>query len=144
VLERRWLDPDSFLAGYGLAQALPSPVAGFAAFVGARQTYGPAGVTGGLIALFAISLPSLLLVTGVLPFWDRLKREGWARGLSAGVGATVVGVLAAAAWDPVLLMTVRHPADWALVIAAFVFLQVAKLPPWLVVIGFALATGLLL
>ena len=39
---------------------------------------------------------------------------------------------------------VRQPADWALVIAAFVFLQVAKLPPWLVVGGFALATGLLL
>ena len=34
-------------------------------------------------------------------------------------------------------------ADWALVAAAFVFLQVARLPPWLVVTGFALATGLL-
>lgn len=144
IVDRRWLDHEAFLAGYGVAQALPGPLFSFAAFVGARQTYGPSGVTGGLIALFAIYLPSLLLITGVLPFWDRLKREGWARGLMAGVCATVVGVLAAALWDPVLSDTVRHPADWALVIAAFVFLQVAKLPPWLVVIGFALATGLLL
>ena len=144
VVDRRWLDQQTFLAGYGFVQALPGPLFSFAAFVGARQTYGPSGLTGGLIALFAIFLPSLLLVTGVLPFWDRLKREGWARGLMAGVGATVVGILAAALWDPVLVTTIRQPADWALVIAAFVFLQVAKLPPWLVVIGFALATGLLL
>ena len=96
------------------------------------------------MALVAIFLPSLLLVVGVLPFWDRLKREGWARGVLAGVGATVVGLLAAALWDPVLMETVKRPADWALVAAAFVFLQVAKMPPWLVVIGFAVATGLLL
>ena len=35
-------------------------------------------------------------------------------------------------------------ADWALVAAAFVFLQVAKLPPWLVVVGFAVATAVFL
>ena len=43
-----------------------------------------------------------------------------------------------------LTQTVRNPADWALVAAAYVFLAVAKLPPWLVVAGFALATGLFL
>ncbi|HEX7886259.1 MAG TPA: chromate efflux transporter [Phenylobacterium sp.] len=144
VVDRRWLDQDSFLMGYGVVQALPGPLFSFAGFVGAAQRYGPGGIAGGLIALFSIFLPSLLLITGVLPFWDRLKREGWARGLLAGVGATVVGVLAAALWDPVLTATVRRPADWALVAAAFVFLQVAKLPPWLVVIGFAVATGTLL
>ncbi|WP_296459085.1 chromate efflux transporter [Phenylobacterium sp.] len=144
IVDRRWLDQETFLAGYGAAQALPGPLFSFAAYVGARQNYGPTGLTGGLIALFAIYLPSLLLITGVLPFWDRLKREGWARGMMAGVCATVVGLLAAALWDPVIVTTVRVPADWALVGAAFVFLQVAKLPPWLVVIGFAVATGVLL
>jgi chromate transporter len=144
IVDRRWLDQQTFLMGYGVVQALPGPLFSFAGFVGAAQRYGPGGVTGGLIALFSIFLPSLLLVTGVLPFWDRLKREGWARGVLAGVGATVVGLLAAALWDPVLMETVKRPADWALVAAAFVFLQVAKMPPWLVVIGFAVATGLLL
>lgn len=144
VVDRRWLDPDSFLMGYGLMQALPGPLFSFAGYVGAAQTYGPRGVVGGLIALFAIFLPSLLLVTGVLPFWDRLKRETWARGALAGVGATVVGVLAAALWDPVLMETIRRPADWALLGAAFVFLQVAKAPPWLVVVGFAILTGVFL
>jgi len=144
VVDRRWLDQQTFLMGYGVVQALPGPLFSFAGFVGAAQRYGPGGVTGGLIALFSIFLPSLLLVTGVLPFWDRLKREGWARGVLAGVGATVVGLLAAALWDPVLMTSVKRPADWALVAAAYVFLQVAKMPPWLVVIGFAVATGVLL
>lgn len=139
-----WLDHDTFLAGYGAVQAVPGPLFSFAGFVGAAQTYGPRGVVGGLIALFSIFLPSLLLVTGALPFWDRLKREDWARGFMAGAGATVVGVLAAALWDPVLMETSRRPADWALFAGAFIFLAVAKLPPWLVVVGFALATGVFL
>ncbi|WP_430420277.1 chromate efflux transporter [Phenylobacterium sp.] len=144
VVDRGWMDSEAFLMGYGAVQALPGPLFSFAGYVGAAQTYGPRGIIGGLIALFAIFLPSLLLITGVLPFWDRLKREGWARGVLAGVGATVVGVLAASLWDPVLLTTIKRPADWALLAAAFVFLQVAKLPPWLVVIGFAVATGVFL
>jgi chromate transporter len=144
VVARGFLDQDTFLAGYGFVQALPGPLFSVAGYVGASQGYGPTGLTGGLIALFAIFLPSLLLVVGVLPFWDQLKREGWARGLVAGVGATVVGVLAAALWDPVLMTAVRRPADWALVAGAFIFLQVAKAPPWLVVLGFAAATGFFL
>jgi len=144
VVGRGWLDPDTFLAGYGAVQALPGPLFSFAGFVGAAQGFGPRGVVGGLIALFAIFLPSLLLIVGVLPFWDRLKREAWARGALAGVGAVVVGLLAAALWDPVLKTAIARPADWALLAGAFVFLTVARLPPWLVVIGFATATGLLL
>lgn len=144
VVDRGWLDADTFLAGYGAVQALPGPLFSFAGFVGAAQTFGPRGVTGGLIALFSIFLPSLLLIVGVLPFWDRLKREAWARGALAGIGAVVVGLLAAALWDPVLRTTIGRPSDWALLAAAFVFLTVARLPPWLVVIGFATATGTLL
>jgi chromate transporter len=141
VVGRGWIDRSQFLAGYGAVQALPGPLFSFAGFVGAVQHFGPRGVTGGLVALFSIFLPSLLLVVGVLPFWDRLKRETWARGAVAGVGAAVVGVLAAALWNPVLTGAIRYPADWALAAAAFVFLQVARLPPWLVVIAFAVATG---
>lgn len=143
IVDRGWLGQDSFLAGYGVIQALPGPLFAFAGYVGAAQRYGPSGLVGGLIALFAIFLPSLLLVTGVLPFWERLKCQPWAQGAAAGVGAVVVGLLAATLWNPVLTSAVHRPTDWALVAAAFVFLQVAKLPPWLVVIGFALATGVM-
>jgi chromate transporter len=141
IVGRGWLDQDTFLAGYGLVQALPGPLFSFAAFVGAAQGNAPGGVLGGLVALVAIFLPSLLLVLGVLPFWDRLKVYPQARGAMAGVGAVVVGLLAAALWQPVLTSTVQRPTDWALVAAAWVFMNIARLPPWLVVIGFAIATG---
>jgi chromate transporter len=142
IIGRGWLDPDTFIGGYGAVQALPGPLFSFAGFVGAAQQVAPGGWRGGLVALVAIFLPSLLLVVGVLPFWDRLKTQASARGALAGVNAVVVGVLAAALWNPVLMTAVRRPSDWALAAGAYVFLAVAKLPPWLVVILFAVAVGL--
>jgi chromate transporter len=144
IVGRGWMEQEPFLAGYGAVQALPGPLFSFAGFVGAAQSVAPGGWRGGLVALVAIFLPSLLLVVGVLPFWDRLKARPAARGAVAGVNAVVVGVLAAALWNPVLSTSIARPADWALLAAAFVFLAVAKLPPWLVVIGFSAATGLML
>jgi chromate transporter len=141
VVGRGWLDQDAFLGGYGLVQALPGPLFSFAGFVGAAQQVAPGGWRGGLVALVAIFLPSLLLVLGVLPFWDRLKTQPGARGALAGVNAVVVGVLAAALWSPVLTTAIQRPSDWALLAGAFVFLAVARLPPWLVVVGFAALVG---
>jgi len=137
VVGRGWLDKDTFLAGYGAVQALPGPLFSFAGFVGASQTVAPGGWATGLVAILAIFAPSLLLVLGVLPFWDRLKRRPGARGAMAGTNAVVVGVLAAALWNPVLFTAIQRPSDWALAAGAFVFLAVARMPPWLVVLGFA-------
>ena len=141
IVGRGWLDQDTFLGGYGLVQALPGPLFSFAGFVGAAQQVAPGGWGGGLVALVAIFLPGLLLVLGILPFWDRLKGQVGARAALAGVNAVVVGLLAAALWDPVLTTAIHRPSDWALAAGAFVFLAVARLPPWLVVLGFALAIG---
>ena len=143
IVGRGWLDQDTFLAGYGAVQALPGPLFGFAGFVGAAQTVAPGGWRGGLVALVAIFLPSLLLVLGVLPFWDLLKARAEARGALAGVGAVVVGLLAATLWNPVLTTAVERIGDWALVGGAFVLLAVARLPPWLVVVAFAVGAGLI-
>ena len=141
IVGRGWLDQDNFLAGYGAVQALPGPLFSFAGFVGAAQTVAPGGWRGGLIALGAIFLPSLLLMAGVLPFWDRLKTLPGARGVLAGVNAVVVGVLAAALWNPLLSTAMQRPGDWALAAGAFVFLFVAGLPPWVVVVGLGVLTG---
>ncbi|HEY8616991.1 chromate efflux transporter [Phenylobacterium sp.] len=142
IVGRGWLDADTFLAGYGAAQAVPGPLFSFAGFVGAAQHVAAGGWVGGLVALVAIFLPSLLLVPGVLPFWQDLRRLPGARGALAGVNAVVVGLLAAALWDPALTHAIVRWSDWALLAAAFVFLAVARVPPWVVVLGFAAATGL--
>ncbi|WP_374472739.1 chromate efflux transporter [Phenylobacterium sp.] len=142
IVGRGWLDADTFLAGYGAMQALPGPLFAFAGFVGAAQGVAPGGWLGALVAIVSIFLPSLLLVLGVLPFWDDLRRLPGARGALAGVNAVVVGLLAAALWDPVLTHAIVRWSDGALLAAAYIFLTIARFPPWLVVVGFAAATGL--
>jgi chromate transporter len=142
VVGRGWLERDAFLAGYGAVQALPGPPIAFAGFVGAAQEAAPSGWASGVIAVLAVSAPGALLVLGLSPFWDALKRRPAALGALAGVNAVTVGLLAAALWNPVLSGAIERPSDWLLAAGAFVFLAVARLPPWLVVVGFAAAVGL--
>jgi chromate transport protein ChrA len=63
---------------------------------------------GALLALLGISLPGLLLVAGVLPFWDRLGTKAGVQAAVQGVNATVVGILAAALYNPLLEDRGRH------------------------------------
>ena len=66
--KRKWLGTnEAFLAGYGLAQAVPGPLFTFAAYFGAVMEPTPNGVAGAVIALVAIFLPGLLLVYGCCP-----------------------------------------------------------------------------
>ena len=61
----------------------------------------PNGWIGGQISVAAIYLPSFLLLVGVLPFWDALRRRTAIRAALAGVNAAVVGLLLAALYAPV-------------------------------------------
>ncbi len=124
----------AFLAGYGAAQAMPGPLFTFAAYLGAvAQPFG--GVAGAAVALVAIFLPGALLVLGVMPFWESLRRRRWARRILAGVNAAVVGLLAAAFYDPVFLRGIGSEAALALAIAAFIALRHWSAPPWAVVVA---------
>lgn len=144
VVEPGWVGDDVFLAGYGLAQAVPGPLFSFATYLGAVMGPAPNGWAGGLLALAAIYLPSFLLVIGLLPFWDGLRRAAAARSALRGINAAVVGLLLAALYSPGWTTAIRSPADFALGLVAFLLLAWWKLPPWLVVIlgaggGYALA-----
>ncbi len=143
VVPTGWVDNDTFMAGYGAAQAVPGPLFTFAAFLGASMAGAPTGWLGALICLLAIFLPSFLLVGGVLPFWEPLRHSLRARAALDGVNAAVVGVLGAALYHPVWTSAVFKPQDFALVLLAFAALVYGKLPPWLVVLGCSLAGGLL-
>ena len=134
-----WVSADEFLAGYALAQAVPGPLFTFGAFLGAAS----GGVLGGAIVLVAIFLPGLLLMAGALPFWDGLRRRPESQAALRGVNAAVVGILVAALFDPIFLSSVRTPADFAVVLAAFVALMLWKAPPWAVVAAAAAAGALL-
>src|SRR5690606_24640958 len=57
VVEPGWVSTDTFLSGYGAAQAVPGPLFTFAAYLGASVGPEPNGLLGAAIALVAIFLP---------------------------------------------------------------------------------------
>jgi chromate transporter len=139
---RGWLDRETFLAGYGAAQAVPGPLFSFAAFLGSASQTGLPPLLGGLLALVTLFLPGALLVIAALPYWEQLKARRRATGFVRGANAAVVGVLAAALWSPVITSGVSNPVDIVIAIAGFAALQVLKAPSWIVVGLTALAGAL--
>lgn len=139
IVDKGWLSSDVFLAGYGAAQAVPGPLFTFAAYLGAAVGQVTGDVAAAAVALVAIFLPGLLLVTGVLPFWEGVRRRADAQAAMRGANAAVVGILGAALYNPVWTSAVLSPADFALALAGFLGLTMWKLPPWVVVIALPLA-----
>ncbi|MBN9335576.1 chromate efflux transporter [Devosia sp.] len=138
-----WLSADTFLAGYGAAQAMPGPLFTFAAYLGAASSVPPSGILGAGIALVAIFVPGLLIVLAALPFWQGLRGNPLAQAGMRGANAAVVGVLALALYDPVFTSAVLSPLDFALALAGFVALVSWKLPPLAVVLALAACGGVL-
>jgi chromate transporter len=143
VVPSGWVGNDAFLAGYGAAQAVPGPLFTFAAFLGASMNLAPSGWTGGVICLLAIFAPAFLLIMGVLPFWECLRRSSRTQAALAGVNAAVVGLLLAALYQPVWTSAIVQAQDFGLALVALVALMFWKLPPWLVVIASGVAGWLL-
>jgi len=137
------LSNETFLAGYGAAQAVPGPLFTFASFLGASMYDGTLGWYGSIICLLAIFLPAFLLIAGILPFWQSIRNNSYAQKALAGANAGVVGLLIAALYNPVWTSTIHNFTDILLVIFALTTLIFFKWPSWLVVLIFSLL-GLLL
>ncbi|MEP6885585.1 MAG: chromate efflux transporter [Gammaproteobacteria bacterium] len=138
-----WVSDDSFLAGYGAAQALPGPLFSFAAYLGAIAQGSLHGAAGAALGLAGIFLPGLLILLGTLPFWEALRARARAQAAMRGVNASVVGILGAALYNPVWSSSVATTADFSAVLIGFILLVMWRAPPLLVVIAGAL-TGLAL
>lgn len=132
VVDTGWIEPDTFLAGYGAAQAIPGPMFSLAVFLGAKAPTGMPSINAG-IAMFSIFLPGFLLLLAALPVWQRLSQQKWAAGAIAGVNASVVGLLAAAFCNPVLVQGIRAPVDLVIALVGFALLTVVRVSSlWIV------------
>jgi chromate transporter len=134
VVRRGWVDDNPFVAGYGVAQAIPGPLFTIAAYLGAAAKQPPNGWLGALICLAGIYLSPLLLLAGAIPLWETLRRTRSAQAALRGANAAVTGILLAALYDPLWLTAIHSPRDLALALAAFCLLLVWRFPPWLVVL----------
>ncbi|HEY2532476.1 MAG TPA: chromate efflux transporter [Xanthobacteraceae bacterium] len=140
VVDPGWTDNSTFLSGYGAAQAVPGPMFSVAIFLGERLSGEHGGASGALVAVLGIFLPGLLLVAGVLPFWESLRARDVSARILAGVNAVVVGLLAAALYDPVWTSAIRDGKDFAIALMAFALLVGARWPSWAAVLGCVVAS----
>src|SRR6202790_1365808 len=140
VVDPGWIDNGTFLAGYGAAQAVPGPMFAISAFLGERLHGGQGGLVGATSSLLAIFLPGFLVVAGVLPFWQTLSARDVTARMLAGVNAVVVGLLAAALYDPVWVNAEHDVKDFAIALIGFVCLVGARWPSWGVVLWCVLAS----
>jgi len=139
VVAPGWVSEEAFLTGYGLAQAVPGPLFTFAAWLGVLNNT-LSGPMGAALALVAVFLAGLLLVTGALPWWQRLQEIRWAIAVFAGINAAVVGVLAAAWVNPILTTSIRGWVDALIALAMIWWLVKGKAAPWAVVLACVVLT----
>jgi chromate transporter len=142
IVAKGWVDQQTFLSGYGAAQAIPGPLFTFAGYLGAVIKPSPNPFFLGALALAAIFLPGLLIVVAVLPVWNTLREKRQMRASLQGINASVVGILAAAFVQPVWTSAVHSRFDFILALAAFLSLIVCKLPSWSIVLGVSFLSAL--
>jgi len=133
------IEKDIFLAGYGAAQAIPGPLFTFSSYLGIFLKTEINVFMTSLLCLFFIFLPSFLLVIGILPIWQELKKMDIFVRAFKGINASVIGLLVAALYNPIILSSLSGLEDIILILIAFVVLFFTKIPQWLAV--FILSTS---
>ena len=134
ILNFNLIDEETFIFGYGLAQAIPGPLFTFSAFLGSSLNIEIGKLASGILCLLMIFLPSFLMVLGVMPYWNYLRSIKNVRSGLIGVNACVVGLLIAAFYNPILISTFSESNNYILVLLGGVIIFVFKLPQWLSVL----------
>lgn len=130
-----WMTADTFLAGYGAAQLMPGPLFSVAAYYGAVIDTGWPAWVNALVALTALFLPGLLLMSAAVPWWTRVASHPMLRTAVGSINAAVVGLLAAAWFDPIAVHALRAPIDAIVAAMASIVLWRSRWSPVLVVLA---------
>ena len=133
VVGSGWVTNENFLAGYGASQAIPGPMFAFAAYLGALIPSEYGSLVGAFSALVFMFLPGFLLLAGVLPLWQSISHKPNLAFVIAGINAAVVGILAAALYDPIFTSAIRSNLDFVIVILGYGLLAFWKRSPLFVV-----------
>jgi chromate transporter len=119
VVDRfQWITTREFIDGIALGQVTPGPIVITATFVGYRL----GGLLGALLGTIAVFFPSFLIVTGLAPHYDRIKRSRHVQIMVRGILAAFLGMLlfvayrfgreALSDWRTWTLMTAAWIALW--------------------------------
>ncbi len=136
VERRRWISERRFLHALNYCMLLPGPEAQqLATYIGwlMHRTWG------GLVAGGLFVLPSLFILIGLSWLYMAFGTVPAVAGLLYGIKPAVVAIVLAAAWR-IGSRALKHPALWAISVAAFVAIYALKVPFPYIVIG-ALLVG---
>jgi len=138
VTGKQWMASQTFMDGIALGQVTPGPIVITATFVGFLQ----AGLSGALVATTAIFAPSLIILTAVVPTFDRFRHNIFFQRAMHGILVSFTGLL--------LSVTLRfalaipwEPYRIALVVLALIALWRKIDILWVVLAGTAVSALLL-
>ncbi|CAG9463862.1 unnamed protein product [Pedinophyceae sp. YPF-701] len=137
-----WVSTEQFLAGLGLAQAMPGPLFNLSAYLGAVMAIraGMPFIAGVAVCWIGLFGPGLMLIYGVLPFWGKFRSQPVYRRALPGLNASAVGLVVAAVFSLFLKIYLNDLMDWkkasvCIMIISFASVEYLKVPAPLMVLG---------
>jgi chromate transporter len=111
VEQRRWITEDTYKLSLALAQIMPGPLA---AQVAIAIGYFEGGVLGATLIGLAFVLPSFLMVVAISLLYVAYGGLWWMQALFYAIGATVIAIIAIAAYKLARSTNKRDPLLWAI------------------------------
>lgn len=130
VVETDWLPSSVFLSGFGIVGISPGPMFNISWFIGAAML----SWQGALLASAGLFAPGILLVIGILPFWERARHWSLLRTFFTGVNAAAAGLIVAAVWM-LLHRALVGPLAFSLAVVAGAMIVHYGMPTPLAILG---------
>jgi chromate transporter len=111
VEQRHWMTEDTYKLSLALAQIMPGPLAAQTAIA---IGYFEAGVLGATLVGLAFVLPSFLMVVAISVAYVTYGGLWWMQAVFYGIGATVIAIIAIAAYKLARSTNKRDPLLWGI------------------------------
>jgi chromate transporter len=111
VEQRRWITEDTYKLSLALAQIMPGPLA---AQVAIAIGYFEGGVLGATLGGLAFVIPSFLMVVAISMAYVAYGGLWWMQALFYAIGATVIAIIAIAAYKLARSTNKRDPLLWGI------------------------------
>ena len=111
VEEQRWITEDTYKLSLALAQIMPGPLA---AQVAIAIGYFEGGILGATLVGLAFVLPSFLMVVAISLAYVAYGGLWWMQALFYAIGATVIAIIAIAAYKLTRSTNKRDPLLWSI------------------------------
>jgi chromate transporter len=135
VNQEKWIDPETFIHYFAIAQAAPGPNLLTVTLIG----WNAFGLAGALLATLAVCWPSCILIFYLQRYLAKLKHLQWKKTIEYSASALAVGLVLASAWQ----IAIRINGSWvayALTLFSILFVMVSKRHP-LYLIGLGALLG---